>query len=105
MPASIVEEGPVTEVLERPLHPYTMGLLASNVDTAGGRTDQRDPGAPPDLRALPRGCSFAPRCPYAVVACTESVPGIWRRDEHHMARCIRVEARAGRPHGEGVYDA
>jgi len=71
----IVEEGPVADLLASPSHPYTRGLLASTVH---GQDRDEDiaaiPGAPPDLRRLPPGCSFAPRCVQATGACHASVP-------------------------------
>jgi peptide/nickel transport system ATP-binding protein len=102
----IVEEGPVAEVLGNPLHPYTKGLLASDVDSVpAGELIAAIAGAPPDLRALPPGCSFAPRCRFAVDACIKAVPDIWQRNAHHMARCVRAEDLAGLAHREGVYGA
>ena len=62
----IVEFGPVGEIFTNPLHPYTEGLLRSIPRwTASGRSERRldsIPGAVPDLRRLPTGCSFQPRC-------------------------------------------
>lgn len=102
----IEEEGPVAEVLGNPLHPYTKGLLASDVDRVpAGDLIAAIAEAPCDLRALPPGCSFAPRCHFSVDACVMAVPDIWRRDARHMARCVRAEAFARLPHEEGVYDA
>ena len=59
-----VEVGPTEAVIETPAHPYTAALLTSTVLGLGasGRRLDAIPGMPPDLRALPEGCSFAPRC-------------------------------------------
>ena len=71
----VVEIGSVRDVIRAPRHPYTRGLLASRVERAQkGDRLETIPGAPPDLAALPPGCSFAPRCPMAVAACREVVP-------------------------------
>ena len=66
----VVESGTVTEVLENPKHPYTLGLLRSApgvISSAGQQATERArltpiPGAPPDPTKLPAGCSFAARC-------------------------------------------
>jgi peptide/nickel transport system ATP-binding protein len=71
----IVEYGSVREVLAAPSHPYTLGMLASTVNAAARDRDiEAIPGSPPDLRRLPPGCSFAPRCRYAGPECTAAVP-------------------------------
>ena len=65
----IVEYGSAADVLLRPAHPYTLGLLASTVHGRSRDTEiEAIPGSPPDLRALPRGCSFAPRCRFEIPA-------------------------------------
>jgi peptide/nickel transport system ATP-binding protein len=87
----IVEYGSVADVLLHPAHPYTLGLLASAVH---GRSRDNEiegiPGSPPDLRALPFGCSFAPRCRFAMPACSEAFPPSVRVDTDHTACCLRV---------------
>jgi oligopeptide/dipeptide ABC transporter ATP-binding protein len=95
----IVEEGPVDEVLRSPLHPYTQGLLASTVH---GQSRDQDieaiPGSPPDMRRLPAGCAFAPRCIHVQQECHNAVP-LPRYPSHgRMARCVRVaDGNASRP--------
>ena len=87
-----VEEGPVSEVMLRPLHPYTQGLMGSTVHAGlRGTRLAAIPGAPPNLARLPEGCAFAPRCAYAEDACRAAVPEERWPIPIHMARCIRVE--------------
>ena len=85
----VVEQGPVRDVLRRPVHPYTQGLLASTVREAGAEI-AAIPGAPPDMRRPPPGCAFAPRCPWTVAACTAAVPLERVVAPGRTARCIRV---------------
>ena len=93
----IVEYGSARDVLLAPRHPYTIGMLASTVH---GEMRDKDieaiPGSPPDLRRLPSGCSFAPRCRHAVAACTAAVPASLAVAPGHFAACIRAcEIMAG----------
>ena len=88
----IVERGPVDDVLEAPLHPYTRGLLRS-VPKAG--VDRRErletiPGVVPDLTQLPSGCRFRDRCAEAIAACAEQDPKLEEYRADHSAACIRV---------------
>src|SRR6266550_413956 len=70
-----VEVGPTEAVIDSPAHPYTAGLLASTVlGSAFGRRLETISGMPPDLRALPEGCSFAPRCRFAEDRCRAVMP-------------------------------
>jgi len=71
----IVEIGPVDEVIHRPAHPYTAGLMAA-VPTLDGELARlaQIAGALPDLDAIPPGCAFHPRCPKASPRCTEERP-------------------------------
>jgi peptide/nickel transport system ATP-binding protein len=83
----IVEEGPTDRVLERPLHPYTAGLLGSvpSRNRRGERLTQI-PGMAPSLANLPPGCAFAPRCPRADAACAV-MPAMTAHGGGQAARC------------------
>jgi peptide/nickel transport system ATP-binding protein len=71
----IVETGPVSSVFEAPQHPYTKRLLESLPVIGGARGLATPiPGAPPDPSALPEGCRFRPRCPYAADRCLADPP-------------------------------
>jgi peptide/nickel transport system ATP-binding protein len=87
----IVEYGDVRDVLMRPRHPYTLGMLASTVH---GQPRDRDieaiPGSPPDMRRLARGCSFAPRCRYAEQECIAAVPVATEVTPGHPVACIKA---------------
>jgi peptide/nickel transport system ATP-binding protein len=86
----LIETGPVGAVIKTPLHPYTAGLLSSTVH--GARRGQRleaIPGAPPDLAALPPGCSFAPRCRFAAELCRAAAPPRITIDGR-AASCVRL---------------
>ncbi len=87
----VVEEGPVADVLSRPAHPYTAGLLRSTVhDQAPDEDIAAIPGSPPDLRRLPPGCSFAPRCPLVMPACRAEFPPPVHPAPDRTARCLRT---------------
>jgi peptide/nickel transport system ATP-binding protein len=85
----IVEEGPTTEVLRHPRHPYTEGLLR-----AAPRLRREKlvpiPGTVPALDSLPPGCAFAPRCAVREDACDAGMPELRHVDAAHRARCILV---------------
>jgi peptide/nickel transport system ATP-binding protein len=81
----------VHDVLMNPQHPYTRGMLSSTVkDQARDKPLEAIPGTPPDLRALPPGCSFAPRCRYAMPECLTAMPEPVADNDQHMTRCLRV---------------
>jgi peptide/nickel transport system ATP-binding protein len=87
----LVETGPIDEVFVAPAHPYTAGLLRSVVNAQSrGTVLEQIPGTPPDIAALPRGCSFQPRCSYARAACTVRVPDLLSISPGHEARCVLV---------------
>lgn len=90
-----IETGTVEDVLLSPSHPYTSGLLSSTVHAGmRGQVLQTIAGSPPDLRRLPRGCSFAPRCNRAVDACRQDFPAVRSVSGSHAAACLRVEELA-----------
>jgi peptide/nickel transport system ATP-binding protein len=81
----IVELGPARGLFDRPLHPYTVGLMQSFPPLAGERRRLLGiPGSPPDLRDPPAGCRFHPRCPRAEKKCTTNEPRLvaWGDGEH-----------------------
>lgn len=99
----IVEQGPTAQVVEHPQHPYTKALL--------GAVPQADPelrrppvpllsADPSDPTAIPSGCRFRTRCPYAIDACAQVDPPLAAtEDPDHLAACIRWRelAEPGRP--------
>ena len=89
----IVEIGPVAEVIRRPLHPYTQGLMGCIPEV--GRRLRRLPqiaGSMPRLDAVPTGCPFSPRCPHAMPVC-EVRPEL-RPPGPHRAACWLVPDEA-----------
>jgi peptide/nickel transport system permease protein len=75
--ARIVEIGPARDLYTQPLHPYSQGLRQSFPPLRGERrTLSGIPGSPPDLRAVPSGCAFHPRCQYAMPICSERRPDL-----------------------------
>ncbi|MGI6142370.1 MAG: ABC transporter ATP-binding protein [bacterium] len=88
---SLVEEGPTDEVIERPYHPYSRGLLRSIPRITGEKKRiEPIPGNVPDLAGLADGCPFAPRCTLARNACrTEMIP-LQQISAHHQVRCLCV---------------
>lgn len=83
----VVEVGKAVEVLTSPAHPYTRGLLASLPRLRGHVHPQALEGIPPDPAALPPGCAFAPRCPWAMARCHEEVPPLFSAPSGQAVRC------------------
>jgi peptide/nickel transport system ATP-binding protein len=84
-----VEEGPVAEVLEQPLHPYTQALLSAVPQLEAGTQREiiRLEGDLPSPSSPPPGCHFHPRCPAAQPRCRESYPGETASADHRV-RCF-----------------
>ncbi|NNN02269.1 MAG: ABC transporter ATP-binding protein, partial [Acidimicrobiaceae bacterium] len=100
---AVVERAGARDLYEAPRHPYSLGLLNSFPPLHGERHELAGiPGTPPDLAALPEGCSFSPRCPYAMERCHLEAPRLlalgegersvacWLFDEK-SARAVPVE--------------
>jgi len=84
----IVERGRTGELLSAPRHPYTRALLDA-LPMAAGSTGMRPiTGTPPSLGAVPAGCAFHPRCPFAQDACRAAVPPLAEVGEGHRSACI-----------------
>ena len=84
----VVEQGPVARIFNTPAHPYTQALLSSIPRMSDNRERLTAiEGQPPDLSALPPGCSFAPRCPLAFPRCHAEAPPEFSLGEGRMARC------------------
>jgi peptide/nickel transport system ATP-binding protein len=88
----IVETGTMRNVVRKPSHPYTQGLLASTINGAKrGTRLEAIPGAPPGLDRLAAGCAFAPRCRATGPEClTGDIPMV-TLGAARAARCIRLE--------------
>ena len=73
----IAEIGASKDLLRHPRHPYTYGLLNSFPSLHGPQSRMTGiPGSPPDLRSVPPGCAFHPRCAFAFAACHTIVPAL-----------------------------
>jgi oligopeptide/dipeptide ABC transporter ATP-binding protein len=84
----IVELASVGELFARPLHPYTRGLLECLPHPSRfGLPLASIEGAPPDLRAVPDGCRFAPRCAHAIPSCRRHEPDLDERAPGHFVAC------------------
>lgn len=82
----VVEQGAVADIIQRPRHPYTRGLIDSlpHAENRGKRL-YSIPGSTPPLLSLPRGCSFAPRCGRATIQCGAEPPMVV--DSSGSVRC------------------
>jgi peptide/nickel transport system ATP-binding protein len=88
----VVEEAAVDQLFARPLHPYTQGLIRSipRLDLTSGKKRRLAAitGTVPSLLDPPPGCRFAPRCTYAIGACTKAVPELRPIDSDHKVACV-----------------
>ncbi|NQT75234.1 MAG: ABC transporter ATP-binding protein [Candidatus Omnitrophica bacterium] len=88
----IAEQGPKKDMVSKPLHPYTRGLIES-IPCIGHRKKAFDAieGRTPLFSDLPEGCKFHPRCRFRVEACMKEEPGLEQVSSGHTARCIRAK--------------
>jgi peptide/nickel transport system ATP-binding protein len=85
----VMETGPVAKILERPAHPYTLGLINSVPQARHPRQHLAAiSGAPPDPLALPPGCRFEPRCTLASQDCLRELPALRSLTTNHATACI-----------------
>ena len=84
----VVESGSVLDIFDRPAHPYTQALLASNPKSSDkGKRMKTIEGAPPQLYAKFTGCPYAPRCSQATDKCFNSLPPVSKLAEGHTSAC------------------
>jgi oligopeptide/dipeptide ABC transporter ATP-binding protein len=84
----LVEVAQAIPLYDRPLHPYTQGLLKSipNISLEEQKLETM-PGSPPDLIEPPTGCNFHPRCPYAMEKCSSFEPHMKEIENGHRVAC------------------
>jgi peptide/nickel transport system ATP-binding protein len=84
----MVENGDIKKVFNSPRHPYTQGLIGAFPSVLGPKKVLKSiPGSPPDLLDPPKGCSFHPRCPYAMEVCRKEEPRYTKVEEGWVVTC------------------
>jgi len=89
----VIESASAVELYHKPKHPYTLGLLRSVPRLDQAQKSRLDPieGMPPDLINMGSGCSFQPRCRFAVDRCEEETPPLVSTGSEHMVACWEWE--------------
>jgi len=92
----ICEQGTVREIFYEPKHPYTWGLLRSIPKMTERRQEKLVPinGTPPDMLCPPKGCPFAPRCPYAMPVCRQYLAPETKLSDTHSCACHLMHPKA-----------
>jgi len=87
-----MENATKDEIFNKPLHPYTMGLMKSipHLDKKQDRLYSIE-GMVPDRKTMPKGCRFSTRCPYVQDLCQEKEPDEKEVVKEHLVRCHRAE--------------
>jgi peptide/nickel transport system ATP-binding protein len=89
----VAEAAPTQAIFERPLHPYTRGLMSAFPSVSGPRRELLGiPGSPPDLARPPSGCRFHPRCPEVMPVCPNHEPDLYPMDGAEV-RCLLYAER------------
>jgi len=85
----VIEEADIDTLFDKPLHPYTRGLLKSIPKIDGDRTKKLHTikGIVPSLDNIPKGCRFEPRCAFATEKCLKEAPTLEKVDLGHKVRC------------------
>jgi len=92
----IMEEADIIDIFREPMHPYTMGLMASipGMNQDKSKMLRSIPGSPPDMIHPPKGCPFAPRCSYAMRICTEEIPPYISGGKNRRSMCWLLDPEA-----------
>jgi oligopeptide/dipeptide ABC transporter ATP-binding protein len=92
----VVERGSVFQVLKEPLHPYTLGLLNS-IPGEGLKGQKLNVirGSVPNPLELPKGCTFAPRCPFVMDICRRQTPKLLDTGDGHLVHCWLFQNTSG----------
>jgi len=87
--SKVVEQAPVKELFENPLHPYTFGLFNSRPEPGKSKREKLNtiPGMVPSPLRFPSGCKFHPRCPAVQDTCRRDEPTLREITPGHFARC------------------
>ena len=88
---TIVEGGDTKKVFENPMHPYTQALMDCLPKLTGNGIAKGIPGRIPDYSNPPKGCRFAPRCPYATERCLNEKPVRHDISDDHWVACFKAE--------------
>ena len=87
----IVEIGDVADVVKKPAHPYTQGLLSSTVNSESkGKRLEVIGGSPPDMSKLFKGCAFSPRCKKVLDQCWHQKPAPESLSTNQIASCFNI---------------
>ncbi len=92
----VVEDAPAAELFNRPMHPYTRGLLASvpfpgRKSVLGKKNLAEIPGIVPSMFDMPEGCVFNPRCTLVREGCRQRQPVLIEQGKNHRVACFAVE--------------
>jgi peptide/nickel transport system ATP-binding protein len=85
---TMVEVSSTARLFERPLHPYTRGLMDAVPRLSGGGVSDGIPGRLPSYLAPPAGCRFHPRCPHVMDICRNEKPPLYQMDGDHRVACF-----------------
>ena len=90
----VAEAGPTRRIFDRPLHPYSRGLLEAFPGIRGPNVPLRGiPGSPPDLSVIQNGCSFSPRCPAKLPECETTRPALLDHEGTSVRCLLYVQAK------------
>jgi peptide/nickel transport system ATP-binding protein len=85
---NMVEVSSTKRLFDRPLHPYTRGLMEAVPRLSGGGVSDGIPGRLPSYLTPPAGCRFHPRCPYVMDICRIEKPLLYQMDGDHRVACF-----------------
>ncbi|KOS71560.1 peptide ABC transporter ATP-binding protein [Lysinibacillus contaminans] len=102
----IVEEAPINEIFNKPLHPYTQGLIKSVPDMRFKKESLYSiPGTVPKPGTIKEGCRFAARCEFAMERCTQETPPLYVASEQHKSRCFLLDEQEVAKRDESVIES